>query len=509
MKYDSSFRVTSQILNGVDTVNFKYDNDGLLTNVGVMSLAYNLQNGLLTGTSLGNVTTSQTYSTFGELASYAASYSSSPIFQTSYVRDSLGRITTLNEAIQGVSKSMQYSYDPVGRLQNVWRNDTLVSVHSYDANGNRIAHWTPTEIDSGTYDAQDRMLTYGNAQYFYGRNGDLQTKISGTDTAIYTYDAFGNLTQVVMANGDVIQYVVDGQNRRIAKKLNGKIVERWIYSGQLSPIAELDSAGNVIAEFAGSYMIKDGSTYRIIRDHLGSVRLVVDVNSGTVVQRLDYDEFGNITYNSNSDFQPFGYAGGLYDSESRLLRFGVRDYDGITGRWTNKDPIRFEGGSSNLYSYAKQNPISYVDLDGLSCLIFNRAADKLELYDSFGNWLASFNAANNATNPEGNPCEKESHAPAPNGTFVVRPPVKVDENDADAIEQYGPYKFPIGTATDCAGKRGILIHAGRTGYAYPTWGCIRVDEATIYKLYDYNQQDPITEITIENEAGVGSWQTCY
>ena len=79
------------------------------------------------------------------------------------------------------------------------------STYSYDPNGNRIAHVTPTEIDSGTYDAQDRMLSVactrmlqssGGAQYIYGLNGDLQTKIAGTDTTKYTYDAFGNLTQV-------------------------------------------------------------------------------------------------------------------------------------------------------------------------------------------------------------------------------------------------------------------------------------------------------------------------
>jgi hypothetical protein len=68
----------------------------------------------------------------------------------------------------------------------VWRSDTLVSTYSYDANGNRITHVAPTSVDSGTYDAQDRMLSYAGAQYTYGLNGDLQTKIVGTDTTKYT-----------------------------------------------------------------------------------------------------------------------------------------------------------------------------------------------------------------------------------------------------------------------------------------------------------------------------------
>ena len=52
------------------------------------------------------------------------------------------------------------------------------------------------------------------------------------------------------------------------------------------------------------YMIRDGVTYRIISDHLGSVRLVVNAHSGEVVQRMDYDEFGNVLLDSNPGFNP-------------------------------------------------------------------------------------------------------------------------------------------------------------------------------------------------------------
>ena len=335
-----------------------------------MSLSYNVQNGLLTGTTLGNVTTSQGYSNYGELSSYTANYNSSPLFQTTYRRDSLGRITTLNETELGAAKTLKYSYDAVGRLQNVWRNDTLVSTYGYDANGNRIAHITQSFIDSGTYDAQDRMLSYAGSQYFYGQNGDLQTKISGADTTKYAYDAFGNLTQVMMSNGDVIQYVIDGQNRRMAKKVNGQIVERWIYSGQLSPVAEVDSAGNIVAKFEGGYMIKGGNTYRIITDHLGSVRLVVDINSGSIAEIIDYEEFGNVTDDSNPGFQPFGFAGGLYDPDTKLVRFGARDYCSYLGKWTSKDPIRFGGRSSSLYEYCFSDPINHIDPSGLQVITF-------------------------------------------------------------------------------------------------------------------------------------------
>jgi RHS repeat-associated protein len=115
-------------------------------------------------------------------------------------------------------------------------------------------------------------------------------------------------------------------------------------------------------------LVQGGTTYRIISDHLGSVRLVVNTTDGTiaqVAQRIDYDEFGNITSDTSPGFQPFGFAGGLYDSDTGLTRFGARDYDPVVGRWTTKDPIRFDGGL-NLYGYTFNDPVNLSDPSGLA-----------------------------------------------------------------------------------------------------------------------------------------------
>ena len=113
-------------------------------------------------------------------------------------------------------------------------------------------------------------------------------------------------------------------------------------------------------------MAQSGNTYRILSDHLGSVRLVVNTSTGAIAQRIDYDEFGNITSDTNPGFQPFGFAGGLYDADTGLTRFGARDYDPVVGRWTTKDPIRFAGGDLSLYSYAHGDPVNFIDPTGLS-----------------------------------------------------------------------------------------------------------------------------------------------
>ncbi len=103
-------------------------------------------------------------------------------------------------------------------------------------------------------------------------------------------------------------------------------------------------------------------------DSQGGPRLVVNVFTGVIVQRIDYDEFGNVTYDSNPGFQPFGFAGGLYDPDTKLVRFGARDYDAKTGRWTRKDPVLFGGGLSNLFEYCLNDPINYADPTGLQVL---------------------------------------------------------------------------------------------------------------------------------------------
>jgi RHS repeat-associated protein len=111
-------------------------------------------------------------------------------------------------------------------------------------------------------------------------------------------------------------------------------------------------------------VLTDNTEYRFITDHLGSVRLVVNAETGQVAQRMDYDAFGRVLSDTNPGFQPFGFAGGLYDDDTGLVRFGVRDYHAYAGRWTAKDPVLFAAGLMNLYSYVGADPINSIDPTG-------------------------------------------------------------------------------------------------------------------------------------------------
>ena len=77
---------------------------------------------------------------------------------------------------------------------------------------------------------------------------------------------------------------------------------------------------------------------------------------------------------TNPGFQPFGFAGGIYGLNTGLIRLGARDYDPQTGRWTAKDPIRFDGGDSNLYGYVANDPANFIDVEGFQSY-WSRVAD--------------------------------------------------------------------------------------------------------------------------------------
>jgi len=372
--YNNDFRVTSQSVNGGNAVAFTYDKDGLLTKAGALTIARNMQNGLMTGSSLGNVTTGYSYNSFGEVTGFNAKYNSANLFTTDYSLDSLGRIIQITEMVQGATDVFSYSYDLSGRLNQVDRNDTTISIYTYDDNGNRLSHTTLSGTVFGAYDDQDRLLSYGSVSYGCTANGSLKFKAENGDTTFYTYDNLGNLISVTLPNGDYVEYVIDGQNRRIGKLVNGEFKKGWLYQDQITPIAELDSLGNISARFVygpkshvPDYMIKEGVTYAFVTDHLGSVRFVVDA-AGNVVQSISYDEFGNVISNTNPEFQPFGYAGGLVDGHTDLIRFGVRDYDSSVGRWTSKDPIGFSSGGVNIYLYCENDPIDFIDINGQSVI---------------------------------------------------------------------------------------------------------------------------------------------
>ena len=372
--YDPNGLVASRWVNGGQQVDFTYDRDLLLTGAGDLTLERDVQSGLVASTELGSVTTTQGYNAFGELDDYRAEFGATTLYSASYERDKLGRITTKTEVVEGDSKQFAYTYDSAGRLQSVVVDGIGQAVVSWDASGNRLAVTSPMGTTSAVFDAQDRLIGQGNWTFSYNPSGELESRTDVGSGAVttYDYDALGALEAVVLPDGRAITYTLDGLGRRIAKSVDGVRIWGLLYGDALNPVAQLDPTGQVLSRFVygtrnhvPDTMVRGGVTYRIVSDHLGSPRLVVDSTTGAVAQRLDYDAFGRVVLDTNPGFQPFGFAGGIYDPDTGLVRFGARDYDAEVGRWTNKDPIGFLGGDENLYAYVAGDPVNQIDPSGL------------------------------------------------------------------------------------------------------------------------------------------------
>lgn len=371
--FDDDFRLASEAVNSTASVGYTYDADGLPTSIGALALTRHSQHGLVVASAQGGLTTTHAYNAFGELLETHALFAASELFGFVLTRDALGRVTQKVETVQGTSTTYEYLYDLRGRLIEARRNGSTLATYTYDANGNRTSRTDAQGTLIGTFDAQDRLLAWGAVTFQHAPSGERILRNESGQSTQYQYDALGNLVGVTLTGGTQVAYGLASWTRAVAKTIGGLPVRGLLYRDGLQPAAELDPSNTVVSRFVYSpeervpvYMQRGGNGYRLLTDHLGSPRLVVDVATGIVAQRLDYDEFGVVTLDTNPGFQPFGFAGGLYDPDTSLVRFGWRQYDAATGRFMSKDPLVFGGGDTNLYAYARNDPQNFTDPDGLS-----------------------------------------------------------------------------------------------------------------------------------------------
>ncbi|MCP4352056.1 MAG: RHS repeat-associated core domain-containing protein, partial [Desulfobacterales bacterium] len=190
----------------------------------------------------------------------------------------------------------------------------------------------------------------------------------------------------------------------------------------------------------------DSSVYYLTYDQVGSLRIVTDA-SGTVVRKVDCDSFGNIYFDSNPASEvPFGFAGGLHDRNTGLVRFGYRDYDPDAGRWTAKDPILFKAGDADIYGYCLNDPVNWIDPWGL---VRNDGIKRFPCQKpllgehgggsrGFPNIRGWFNSRNNT------PSSALKNSPYHPGTVRarVKPPYRANPAHDPACSRFNPKKTP-------------------------------------------------------------------
>jgi RHS repeat-associated protein len=261
----------------------------------------------------------------------------------------------------------------MGRLATVTKDGALAEAYSYDAAGNRTGE-TSTALGitrSSTYDSEDHLLTAGADTYAFSADGFLTTRHTAEGTSTFDYSTRGELLSAALPDGRTVSYDYDPLGRRIAKRIDGNLTEKYLWANATTLLAVLAPDGSIRQRFTYAddrvplSVETSSGTYYLSCDQVGSLRTVADA-SGSPVKEITYDSFGNVISDSNPAFRlPFGFAGGLADADTGLTKFGARDYDPATGRWTAKDPIDFAGGDANLYGYCLGDPVGWVDSDGL------------------------------------------------------------------------------------------------------------------------------------------------
>jgi RHS repeat-associated protein len=277
-----------------------------------------------------------------------------------------------------------YAYDATGRLLSVSRDGgSPVETYAYDANGNRTQrslNGGPSE--SSTYDSNDRMLTSGSTV--------VSVSVDGCVTALgdtkFNYGARMMLKGITLPSGDTIRYGYDAFNRLTSRTATAGTTQ-FLYGNPYN-IAEVthsrDENGVTTAYFyrptSGIYAMKRGGVlYYISTDQVGTPRLVTD-GAGNVVKRIERDSFGRLLSDSNPSFKlVFGFAGGLDEPATGIVRFGLRDYDPTTGRWLEPDPLKSDSGDGDFYAYCTNDPIGLRDPLGLEGAQLNFSA-----YDVIG-----------------------------------------------------------------------------------------------------------------------------
>ena len=279
--------------------------------------------------------------------------------ETRYSYDSLYQLT---EAVYP-NKREQFTYDRAGnRLTRTAAREhggAVREAYTYD-NANRLTKRSIYNMTAGaqeipeTPEMADRMY-----RYTYDRQGNMLS--DGDNT--YQYDGMNRLKEINTKAGDIQKNHYDGEGLRAELEENGKLVS-FIYDD--GKIVTEGTDTNLIRYIRGYDLISSDSTaaktyYHYASDELGSITHITD-EEGNILNRYEYDAFGNFTVKEETIPNRFAFTGEQYDPVTSQYYLRARFYNPVIGRFLNEDT--YYGDGLNLYTYCQNNPVEYVDPSG-------------------------------------------------------------------------------------------------------------------------------------------------
>ena len=299
--------------------------------------------------------------------------------------DCNGNITRLRRC--GLVDNMHCGFGLVDNLYMTYEGNMLTSVRD---NASRYSYAGATDFDGVS--VREYPLTYNDA-------GSLVSD-AGRKIARIDYDLRNNPVRIQFTNGNVTKYVYSATGEKLRVIYQTAVPNITVAIGCMRELAfyEIQHTDSTDYLLGGSLTLKNGRIDKYLfdegycqaekyvynaskdnftfcyfdRDHLGNIRQVREVDGsreGTVIQSMDYYPFGVQFCHSGTDnnVQPYRYNGKEYDKMHGLntYDYGARQYNPITARWDRVDPLAEKDPGTSPYVYAKDNPMRYIDHDGM------------------------------------------------------------------------------------------------------------------------------------------------
>ena len=273
---------------------------------------------------------------------------------------------------------MSYTYDAdnhitseLGTLAGVTL-PALVTGNTYNADN----ELTATGANAYTYDKDGNLKTAGANTYSWNAQGEL-TAIAGGTTASFKYNPFGQQVSSTIGSTST-SYLYDGTawNSNVVQELSGTTPTENLLTGRAGQIFQLTTPSGTNSSF--------------LTNPLGST-LALASASDVLTTNYTYTPGGAVSVTGSSSPNNFEYNATQNDGTGLYL-MGARYYNPSTGTFVSQDPTGFNGGTTDLYSYAHNDPIDFNDPTGCGCSLNNLQPNPGKLLpplDSYGSAIGA------------------------------------------------------------------------------------------------------------------------